>query len=549
MGIFDRFRKPKQGMTTEQINKTIEATAKQQSEMHKSRMAIVKNIAENMTASMQSTRTFPDEFYSTGIKQGPYAGLMSNDNSLARDRSRKAMNISPTAQSMVGTLNTFTVGSGLELEAQPAYRLLNLSKEWDITTDQGKEKRKEWALNTELRYKMWAKKKDVSYEEDMNRYQQEQTEFERLLVDGEYFEIYRYSNVTKKNPFTIQLIKAEDIRYPSGSIVADGNTQENGIEYNSKGVAVAYHIYNYNTLKTVRVLKKGARSGRVFVNHVKLGSNRRGIGIIAPIIAELMKLGDYQVLELQAAVVNALYAVWVETPSDGPSMPTLTSGIGDDAAQTTNELSTEVWERERKNLNYNDGGMVIDNLPPGFKVNSHDTKRPNVNFGAFSDQVATNLASAIGQPISVIKKVFKNNYSSSRAELILSWYDIEKYRFNQSMTNDLVYKMWLWGEVVTGRIEAPGFTESEENRDAWSNAKWIGNQRPDIDPLKSVNAHILEQNRGFRTGKQITSERGGGDYEENLTRTADELQQVADQLEPFNKDTSDAEFSGDEDEE
>ena len=524
MGIFDRFKKKQSGYSAKQI-KEIQAN---QLTMHTKAMESIQKAAENISANMQSFKTFPPDFYTTGKKQGPYAGLFSSTNDIARMRSRQTVNISPIAQSMVGTLNTFTVGSGLDLEAQPAYRLIPQAISWDAT------KKKEWSITTELRYKLWAKKKDISYQEDMNRYQQEQVIFNRLLVDGEYFELYRYSNMTKKNPFTIQLINAEDVRTPSGSVVANGNSEQNGIEYDAKGVAVAYHIFDYSTYKTTRVLKKGLRSGRIFVNHVKLGSNRRGIGIIAPIISELMKLGDYQVLELQAAVVNALYAVWVETPVGEVSMPTLTGGIGDTSTQSvTAGIGPDDWQKDRENLNYSEGGLVIDSLPGGYKVNSHDTKRPNVNFGAFSDQVSTSLSASIGLPVSVIKKVFKNNYSSSRAELILAWYEIEKYRANQSMTNDLVYKMWLWGEVAIGRIEAPGFSESEDMRDAWCNAQWNGNQRPDIDPLKSVNAHILEQNRGFRTGKKITSERGGGDYEENLSRVGDELRQVAANQEPL----------------
>ncbi len=101
------------------------------------------------------------------------------------------------------------------------------------------------------------------------------------------------------------------------------------------------------------------------------------------------------------------------------------------------------------------------------------------------------------------------------------------------MTNDLVYRMWLWGEIQQGKIQSPGFFEDEEIQYAWSNAKWIGNQRPDIDPLRSVKAHISEQNRGFKTGKQITAERGGGDYDENLVRVAGELEKVAEMQIPF----------------
>lgn len=495
-------------------------SARQRAKIQNQTMRIANEIATGMNARMQAFRSFPDELYSTGIKQGPNAGLFTSSNQLARQHSRTALNLSPVAASIIETISTLAIGRGLELEAQPIWRLIPEAQSLD------KAARAEWNKIVEAKYNLWAKKKSVSYDETMNRYQQEQETFKRKLVDGEYFELYRYAANALKNPMTIQLIRAEDVRTPSGSRVALNNSEENGIEYDRRGAAVAYHIHNYATNQTVRVTKSGSRSGRVFVNHDKLGSNRRGIGIIAPMITELMKLGDYEVLELQAAVVNALYAVWVQTPIGDDGMPTLNAGIGDEQ-QTATSVDVETWIKDRKEINYNEGGLQIDALPGGYEIKSHDTKRPNVNFGDFMDQVKKNLASSVNIPISVIDKQFKNNYSASRGELILAWYEIEKYRFNQSMTNSLVYRMWLWGETRSGSIKAPGFFQTDEMQDAWSNAKWIGNQRPDIDPLRSVKAHVSEQNRGYKTGKAIAAERGGGDYDENLERVGEEMAKIA----------------------
>jgi len=517
MAFWNRKSKP----DSKAINLQIQNTKLQQ---ENTKLSMMKKMVDNVSTQMRSFRSFPDELYPTGIKQGQYAGLMVSSNATARRHSRIALNVSPVAGSITNTIGTLTVGHGLDLEAQPIWRVIPGAPSDDA--------RSEWSKTSEAKYTLWAKRKEVSYDEQMNRFQQEQEIFGRLLIDGEYFEVYRYSANTKNNPMTIQLINAEDVRNPSGSLVAAGNTEEDGIEYDVRGRAVAYHIYDYGKQQTVRVLKKGPRSGRVFVNHVKLGSNRRGIGIIAPMITELMKLGDYEVLELQAAVVNALYAVWVETPVGEDGLPTINDGMDDDSTSAT-QVDVESWLNDRKEKNYNEGGLQIDALPGGYKINSHDTKRPNVNFGNFMDQVKKNLYASKGMPISVVDKVFGNNYSASRGELILAWYEIEKYRFNQGMTNDLVYRMWLWGEIQREKITAPGFLQSDEIQAAWSNAKWIGNQRPDIDPLRSFKAHQGEQNRAYKTGKQITAERGGGDYDENLVRVKSELAKVAEMQVPF----------------
>lgn len=521
MGLFSKKNKIDQEKVNLQIN-----NQKLQQEMVRTKA--MNKMIDNMNTTMQSFKSFPSEFYTTGTKQGKYSGYGSSNNRIAREKSRQAVNISPVAESTVNTISTLSVGVGLQLEAQPIWRLLEETKNWTP------EQKSEWMKDSEARYKLWAKRKSSVYDESMNRYQQEQQEFHDLLIDGEYFHIYRYNSNTKLNPMTIQLIRPEDVRTPIGSKVSDNNWEEDGIEYNSKGQAAAYHIYNYSTSNTVRVPKKGARSGRIFVNHVKLGKNRRGTGIIANMIAELVKLGDYEMLELQAAVVNALYAVWVQTPDGSDPIPTINSGIGGNAGKASSEqITTEQWQNNRKEINYGEGGLQVDMLPGGTEIKSFDTKRPNVNFGVFMDQIKKNLYSSKNMPLSVVDKQFQNNYSASRGELILAWYEIEKYRFNQAMTDDMIYQMWLWGEILQNKIEAPGFLTSQENREAWSGAKWIGNQRPDIDPLKSVKAHILEHNRGYKTGMQITKERDGGDHNDNLDKTKEELQRIADNQVPF----------------
>lgn len=522
MSFFDLFRKSKIDSKEIMVLKIHQAHLVNENQ----KLALINRISEKMSARMSSFRTFPDELYSSGIKSGPNAGILLHSNDMARRHSRIAHNISPVAQSITSTINTLTVGKGLDLEAQPIWRLIPA---FATIAD---EQRSEWIKTAEAKYTLWAKRKTTSYDEQLNRYQQEQEIFKRLLIDGEYFEVYRYSSNTKRNPMTIQLIRAEDVQTPSGSRILQGNTEEFGIEYNPKNIAIAYHIYDHLKNHTIRVLKKGPRSGRTFVNHEKLGSNRRGVGIIAKMVTELMKLGDYEVLELQAAIINALYAVWVQTPVGEEGIPTLNAGIAD-ITQGATTKSAESWLKDRKELNYNEGGLIADALPGGYEIKSHDTKRPNVNFGNFMDQVKKNLASSVNIPISVIDKQFKNNYSASRGELILAWYEVDRYRFNQSMTNNFVYRMWLWGEVQNESISAPGFFDSEEIQDAWSNAKWIGNQRPDIDPLRSVKAHISEHNRGYKTGKQITVERGGGDYDDNLDRVKDELEKIAEMQVPF----------------
>jgi len=123
---------------------------------------------------------------------------------------------------------------------------------------------------------------------------------------------------------------------------------------------------------------------------------------------------------------------------------------------------------------------------------------------------------------------FNNSYSGARGELLLFWMTVDRFRTNHGIDfEDDVYQMWFAGEVYRGNIIAPGAMDSRDIMLAYTNAEWIGNQRPDIDPLKSVTAHVMEQKYGYKTGAEITAERTGGDYASNLEAIATELAKVA----------------------
>ena len=104
------------------------------------------------------------------------------------------------------------------------------------------------------------------------------------------------------------------------------------------------------------------------------------------------------------------------------------------------------------------------------------------------------------------------------------WMTVNRFRTNHGWDfEDDIFQAWFAGEIDRRRIDAPGYFESDELRLAYTNAIWLGNRQPDIDPVKSVTAAIMEQDRGYRTGDEITSERSGGDYSENVKTIAQEF--------------------------
>jgi lambda family phage portal protein len=396
--------------------------------------------------------------------------------------------------------------------------------------------RKTWMSDTEARFRNWAKGKNVDYLWERNFYQLVRKAFFYLLRDGEYFVLCRYMPTRSSNPLQIQIIPPENIA--GGAPIRADSVVLNGIEYDSGGRAIAYFVRDDRTFLTKRIPKYGPKSGKTFMLHTYLRDNenqRRGIPILARNMTELTKLADYEQLELQAALINALFAVWVEPPADSNGRPTIPKGIMRKNNEATETSIVSDWKAKVEELGFNQGGIIVDQLPAGHKLTSFDTKRPSAGFGTFCSEVRRNISAANNIPLSIIDLQFNNSYSGARGELLIFWNTVETLRYDHS--NDLcneLYMMWLYGEIDAGRISAPGW-EIVSVREAWSNALWIGSTRPDIDPLKSVQAHIKEHDRGYKTGQEIAAERGGGDYDDNLEVIRQEFEILAQIQGPYNQ--------------
>lgn len=469
------------------------------------------------------TMSVNQELYSnTGNKY--QSDIWMRDHAYTRRKSRIAEYESPPAQAMIGRFVDMVIGPKLNLQASPVWDLIP-----GATKDQ--KARQDFIKNIEIRWKLWVKKKNVTNDKQYNYHRLSRELFKDLLIDGEYFVLLRYSGSRKKNPLTLEYISPDNIMRISSTVVA-GNTEVDGIEYDKDNVAVAYHIKSdVNGTKSVRVSTVGSRSQRIFMIHNTIGRGRRGVGILAGIITELVKLADFQVLEIQAAVINSLFAVWVETGIGGDNKPIMNKDGIQGAATATNArdiYDQNDFEAQLSKTSVSQGGIIAQNMGEGQKLHSFDTKRPTANFTDFMKSSLRILFAAKGMSYSMAMYDPDASYSAIRAEFLTFWKRVMTLRFDQSTDWDSpVYQMWLWGEVDRGKIIMSGW-QDEEIRDAWSNSAWIGPQRPDIDPLRSAKAAEVDSKHAWKTDQELSAERGSGnDWDENIVRKKTENEKKA----------------------
>jgi lambda family phage portal protein len=332
------------------------------------------------------------------------------------------------------------------------------------------------------------------------------------------------------SPVGLQIIRSTQVINPTDAttlkaIETRKHKVEYGIEYDSTGRKVAIHVAEPGTYygKTVRIPFYG--NNRRFVSHHADTENPgqvRGISPLSALVYELDKLTEYDIAELEAVVASALWIASIE--ADVNAAPGRAPKIQPNFSNK--DTSTEAPKAGLETVEVNGRALVMNNLSPGYSMKAWQPNRPNPNYIAFVEAFETHIAGALGMPLSVARQKFGSSYSAARAELLLFWNSIMVRRDNFSVFLDEFYESWFSEEVRSGRITAPRFDQPVEHM-AWLAGSWNGISRPNVDPLKEVNAVEKRLKLGHTTGEKEARAYNGSDYRENVERLRNENQLLA----------------------
>lgn len=439
-----------------------------------------------------------------------------------RTISRRNTFESDQARAITNRLDINVIGTGLKLSCTPTWELVQGQLSW---TDEEKQK---FTREIELRFFLWANSHEPDSTERMSLGELQSYMFSNLLKDGETFIILRYSpDKTRISPLSLQFINPDQIwdidLMPESQIKLSADTyQQDGIEFDLSGKPLAIYVRAGAEMKIQRVPFRGTE--RTFVLHpaiiTEIGQVR-GVSPVAMIAHDLEKLTDYSVAEVEAAVNNALIAGWIKPSDDANSSHPFAALAAQGAVKDTGN--------DKGPTRVDKAGFWIQNLKAGEEMQSFDTKRPNVNFGTFVDSVCSYLTASLGIPLEITKMMFNQNYSASRAALILYWQTVEKWRASiVSQFLHPVYKAWFSEEVKAGRINAPGFGDSPLLTEAWLTADWIGSSLPSIDPRAEAEADTIRLQQGATTYERNALKYNGSDFRDNCEKQKKEKSLLAD---------------------
>jgi capsid protein len=168
----------------------------------------------------------------------------------------------------------------------------------------------------------------------------------------------------------------------------------------------------------------------------------------------------------------------------------------------------------------------VFNLPGKQELVPFQNTAPGTAFNAFVDSQVSYIAAATGQSVETVLMKFSNNYSASRATLILCWRIALQRRYNLECFHlDPIYEMWLSEEIAAGRISAPGWADPRL-RAAWLRHRFTGSLLPQIDPVKTMQASKMAVELGASTLEDIAAEYNGSSGKANRAKLVMEFSEL-----------------------
>jgi capsid protein len=172
------------------------------------------------------------------------------------------------------------------------------------------------------------------------------------------------------------------------------------------------------------------------------------------------------------------------------------------------------------------GSVLVANLRRGDKLNYLKDTSPGTEYEMFEKNFFASIASSVGWAEEVVRKRFSNNYSASRATLILIWREANIQR--EEMTSDFCdpsYEMWLAEDIAAGRTMAPGWSDPYL-RQAWLCCEWSGAPMPNIDPKETAAADQLYIGLGAQTPDDVARNLNGSSGKANRMKNARQLAEL-----------------------
>lgn len=427
-----------------------------------------------------------------------------------RRKVRCAYGDSDAAKGIITRKAETTVGTGLTLEPTPDAELLGISED----------EAEVWAENHAKRFHLWANSKDSDYRGINTFYQNSRLSSLFSHRDNDFFVRLRYSNNPQLiSPLQVEFIDPNQIR-GDGLTSTDGIHYDDGIVRNAAGREVEYKVWvkkKDGSFKSATIPAK-SRKGRVFMLHgysLEYAGQTRGLPSLSHAIKSISQLGDFTEAQIRKAIIQSALILFNKPSQDADASNPLEGILSNMGAgpgvmaelQSSESEALESASIDGPDVEYNGipdvelgaGSIGVFNLRKGEDLKAFENTAPSEHYSTFKDSFTASLSASSGMPYEMLMMLFRQNFSASRAALIVFWRIVQIWRSEiESDFLNPIYAMWLSEEIAAGRSQCPGWLDPRM-RAAWLSCNWIGDAVPDIDPSKTSKARAINIDYGLTT--------------------------------------------------
>ena len=442
-----------------------------------------------------------------------------------RASSRDLYMNTPMATGALRRLRTNAIGFGLRLQCRIDREVLGLD---DDAADA-------WERNTEREFLSWANSPECDAARTLAFPQLTALAFFSTSLSGDCFTLLpRIPRQGQVYDLRIQIIEGDYVCNPYTQI--DTNRICGGVEVDEYGAPIAYHFRRPlldglagstgGLDHWVRIPAYGPNTGRRQVFHLydkERPGQRRGVPMLAPVIEELKQITRLSKAEIQAAIINSYFTVFVKSQSSVGNV--LSPGFIPPGAYSPgmSGVSTLNSADDRDDVLYEMGSGNVIEMAEGEDIALADPRRPNANFEPFFLAIVKQIGGSLGIPFEELILHFSASYSASRAALQEAWKFYRERRLWAAMYFcQPIYKEWLVEAIAKGRISAPGFFSDPVIQDAWSGSVWTGSGQGQLDPLKETKASILRIKNHLGTYEDEYVAITGNDWDGAMNRLSRE---------------------------
>jgi lambda family phage portal protein len=418
---------------------------------------------------------------------------VKKDSKLLRLRARDLARNSPIARSYLSLLSSNVIGPmGFVHEAKVRNNPKASGEDGDLSTRING--------NIERAWKEWSEA--ASLDGRLSFVQLQHQLLEAVARDGEV--LVRKWRSEDGFGLALEAIDAdmldEKLNVPAGKT---SNEIRMGVEVDSRGRRVAYHIWN----RALSILapatdRKRERIPADDIIHLydpDRVNQTRGVTWFAPVMLTLHMLDGYVEAALTGARVAAAKMGWfVRQENESGAVPP-------ESADGT--LTTDATPGS------------FDFAPDGYTVEAWDPNQPNTAFSEFVRsllrQVAVGLRVSYNALVSDLESV---NYSSMRSGLLIereTWRKLQGWWLHDFIRP--VYREFLMQGVLTGAVRA----ENQRDIKKLVAADFTPRGWSAVDPLKDTNADIAAIGAGLTTRTDILAEQGRS-FEDVLAKRQEE---------------------------